>query len=117
MKTKEQLIEWVCEALVGGCAVPMVINGGGYSAITDSDARTWYKAEGIEEDDDYRKYVEELLCCNDDEYGQLSVVTGDDIYPDFADFIDVDGYEVYRIEHNNGYNQENHDIQLATWEL
>lgn len=118
MKNVSELMEWAKQCLCEMCAIPMVINGGGLSIITTSDADDWYKATGTDPDDDYSQYVAALFEADNEEYANdVTPVTGTDIYPDLFEYTEGEEYTIYRIVHYNASNQENHDIQVATWEL
>jgi len=116
MKTKNELAAWINECFLAGNSVPMCVNGGGFSMITPSDAESWYKMEGIKSDD-FIEYANALVEASNEDYDTVEDIKTDYIMSDFKDFIDVEDYTFFRINHNNGYNQDNAEIQIATYEL
>lgn len=101
MKTSV-LFAWMREQQKQGNSIPVVVNGGGFSWITpDDDVDSL-----ILPDEDYASKIEYIE--KGEEYGDFKQVLDD---------IDYEGMNFVCIKHENGYNEENFDIQVGVWDL
>lgn len=56
----------------------------------------------------------------DDYYDDVEIVKDGEEYSDFRDFLSDDEYKsmkFIRVNHMAGYNEENHDYMVGTWDL
>ena len=97
--TLNELKNWMIRMNNEGCSIPIVINGGGFSWITPSD--------NIDIILDGENYADDVTVLSKGE--------------EFADFKscmreEYDDMTFILIRHNNGYNEENCDIQIGVWD-
>ncbi len=105
-KTKRELERWIIDANNAGYAVPCVINGGGFSWVSDWEDGIEQTGVSLSEDDDYNDVLEYI------EPGKE--------FEDFRDCMTDEEYEgmvFVRVPHNTGYNQENFDYQFGIYEI
>ena len=90
-----------------GCSIPMVINGGGFSWITPSD------------DIDIILDGDNTTAPMFDDYSEeVTVLAKGEEFADFKSCMgeEYDDMTFILIHHNNGYNEENCDIQIGVWD-
>lgn len=103
---KTELENWIKDVVfTDGCAVPIVVNGGGPCC---------YQCSTIDEDWTFGE-----------DYGSVELVQRGDEMPDWhGEWFDeyavsdngIEDFIIYRVKHQTAYNQENFDIEVAVWE-
>ena len=96
---KQELLDWIKSEQKMGSYIPVVVNGGGFSYLSPDDE----------------------LELSDDEYeDDIQVLKKGDEFSDFYHILSDDEYVAMTfvcIKHKTGYNQENMDIQVGTWDF
>lgn len=102
MTTKRELTAWLRANAECGNSVWAVINGGGASLFSPDDA------EGLIEQIEGEDYNEPVVLEKGAEYEDFRLLMPADEYECTDRFI--------LVEHANGYNEENNDIQIQNWD-
>lgn len=96
---KQELLDWIKSEQEMGSYIPVVVNGGGFSYLSPDDE----------------------LELSDDEYeDDIQVLKKGDEFSDFVGYLSDDEYVAMTfvcIKHKTGYNEENMDIQVGTWDF
>lgn len=106
LKTKQDLEKWIISANNLGYVVPCVINGGGFSWISNWEDSIERAGLSLSEDD---RYEDELVYLKHGEE-----------FEDFSAFMDDDEYDSMTfvlVSHKTGYNQENIDYQFGIYDI
>lgn len=99
IKTKQELDKWIIDATNAGYRVPCAQNGGGFNWINSWDS--W-----LTDEEDYEEEVEVLS--PGEELADFRAYMSDE---------EMEGMKFVRVRHNNGYNEENFDLQFGIYEI
>lgn len=96
---KQELLDWIKSEQEMGNSIPVVVNGGGFSWLSHGD---------------------KLELPDDEYYDDIQVLKRGDEFADFAanlSKVEYDDMTFVCVKHKTGYNQENMDIQVGTYDF
>lgn len=122
--TLNEVKNWMRRMIIEeGCSIPVVINGAGFSWITPSDdidvilegdkAMKHFSEDGIEYDEEVYFSTPMFDNYSDD----VTILASGEEYDDFKSCMgeEYDDMTFILVHHNNGFNEENQDIQIGVW--
>lgn len=114
--TKIELSKWIVETIRhDGCQVPYVINGGGFGRMDEDTLAAWEREEGVDLEE-----LDSFDFFGDDYYDDIEVVSDEEQLGDFMGSMtkeELEAVTFVRVSHATGYNEENFDYIVATWDF
>lgn len=104
--TKQELENWIIKANNAGNSVPCYQRGGGFTWITDWETSIEISGNSFSTDDDFEDKLDYVSEGEEINFIK-SYMTADEL----------EGVTFIRVNHRNGYNQENMDYYFGIYDI